>query len=187
MSSDRSFKVSGDDMDSASLTSYHKRNRMPHPNSSHLCKIDDTPSYFCEGSNDDLTEINASNQQTSIPQNKSSLNMNMLASATGSSDQLDLNNSLAGPSTSHDVETTKFPPKNMSKAAVLRQLFFSQINPHSNNDETAKNSLKSKTSTAESLKLIDPASSHLESANKSFESSDTVNDSHEKQQQQQPK
>lgn len=190
MSSDRSFKVSGDDIDSASLSSYHKRNRMPHRNisldSSHLCKIDDTPSYYCEGSNDDLTEINVSKQQSSIAQDKSSLNVNMPASATVSSDQLDLNNSSAGPS-SQDAETTKFPPKNMSKAAVLRQLFFSQINPNSNNDETAKKLLKSKTSTAESLKLIDPTSTNLNGPNKSFESSDTVNtidsnDSHERQQ-----
>lgn len=191
MSSDRSFKVSGDDIDSASLSSYHKRNRMPHRNisldSSHLSKIDDTPSYFCKGSNGDLTEVNASNRQLSIPQNKSSLNVNMSTPATVSSDQLDLNNPSAGPS-SHDAETSKCPSKNMSKAAVLRQLFFSQINPNANNDEIAKNLLKSKISAAESLKLIDSASS-LESAKKSFESSGTVNtinsnDSHEQQQQQ---
>lgn len=148
MNSDRSFKICSDDIDSASLSSNHKRtafaNRLPpllsqqHRNvsldsqSNNIPEVDD---QFASNENAvsgehsvDMTAFKDCSSEQQSPPNKSSLNVHspLLAPATC--------NESAKSTTANNIDAPNFQPsKNMSKAAVLRHLFFSQINPSASN------------------------------------------------------
>lgn len=165
MISDRSFKICGDDMDSASLSSNHKRstfaNRLPpllpqqHRNVSldsqtnNIPEVDDQMAEHTINMTalKDCSAIEGSNsieQQPLPPQNKSSLNIHsplLVPTESNEPSKQTISNSADA--------TSSQPTKNLSKAAVLRQLFFSQINVGSNtsNDtpSTAQNKQQSST------------------------------------------
>lgn len=167
MTSDRSFRVSGDDMDSASLSSYHKRNRLPQilsqlgiksseSTANNLSKTDDKPVHR-ESTIDELVDLCQEYQTIEIPvQNKSSLNTDVASNDLTAPTIADRVLVQTKEDSSPDDEANQVHQKNMSKAAILRQLFFSQIDSNANVENTATNLLRSTTSSTESAKLIEP-------------------------------
>lgn len=125
MSSDRSYKLCGDDGDNDDVTSYSKRNRL-------LQMTSQQNRNTCSGSSanppetdnlilgDSTKDVTIEDGSLKTPQvqasSKLSLNLNQPIAHTDSSNQ----------ASTSDSSNTQL--KNMSKAAVLRHLFFSEIN-----------------------------------------------------------
>lgn len=130
MSSERSFKLCGDDVESSTATSYSKRNRLSQLNAQpnrNVCtgssaNPPETDQLMLDDSTKDTSDDSCLKAQSSPPPppTKLSLNLNQSTTQSGSTSQ---------PSTS-DTSNTQL--KNMSKAAVLRHLFFSQISSNAN-------------------------------------------------------
>lgn len=132
MSSDRSFKLGSDEMDTASISSYHKRNRLsqlisqqhrnaPLGSSLNIPEVDQLISNENNTISDSTTNIAFNDANQTPPQTKSSLNIaSAAAAATATATATATLNQIT-------ENTVNSQPKNMSKAAVLRHLFFSQI------------------------------------------------------------
>lgn len=131
MGSDRSFKTCGDDTEQSVSTSFSKRNRLsqlPTPPNRNACSSSsinqpETDQLILGDSTKEATSDDSSPKTQSQPPSKLSLNLNQSAANAGATSQ---------PSTS-DTSNTQL--KNMSKAAVLRHLFFSQISSNANATE----------------------------------------------------
>lgn len=132
MSSERSFKLCGDDVESSTASSYSKRNRLsqlneqPNRNASPGSSANppETDQLMLDDSTKETSDDSCLKAQSSPP-SKLSLNLNQSTTQSGTSSQ---------PSTS-DTSNTQL--KNMSKAAVLRHLFFSQISSNANAAEAS--------------------------------------------------
>lgn len=133
VSSERSFKLCSDDTDSTVTTSsYSKRNRlsqlMPQQNrsagagGSTVNQPETDQLIVGETIKDASIEESSPNNQPSPPPNKLSLNFNQANTQT--------NDSTSQTSTSADTSNTQL--KNMSKTALRRHLFFSQISSNAN-------------------------------------------------------
>lgn len=139
MNSDRSFKLCGDNGDSTVVTSYNKRNRLsqlPLQQNRNTCSGSstnppETDNLILGDSTKDVTiEESSLNMQQNQAPSKLSLNLN----------QSIANNDTSNQASTSDSSNAQL--KNMSKAAVLRQLFFSQIS--SNVTEPTSNLASSK-------------------------------------------
>ncbi|XP_055325034.1 E3 ubiquitin-protein ligase RNF19B-like [Sitodiplosis mosellana] len=119
VSSERSFKLCGDDGESAGVTSYNKRNRLSQQNrNAGIAKANppETDQLIVESDNTKDAVTDESTVKTQQP-SKLSLNLNQTADPTNQASTSDTSNSQL---------------KNMSKAAVLRHLFFSPISSNNN-------------------------------------------------------
>lgn len=132
MSSERSFKTSGDDTEQ----SFSKRNRLsqiitpPNRNASSGSSTNqpETDQLILGESTKDTTNDESSSPNTQTqPPSKLSLNLSQSTATANPS-------ATSQPSTS---DTSNAQIKNMSKAAVLRHLFFSQISSNANATDVA--------------------------------------------------
>lgn len=115
-SSERSFKLSGDDIEPTS--SFSKRNRLSQQsrNSTVAAGPPETDQLIL---NDSTKDTDSSLKDAAQTPTKQSLNLDPPAPSTDTTNQANASNT---------------QPKNLSKAAVLRQLFFSQPNPNNTVD-----------------------------------------------------
>lgn len=144
MSSERSFKLCGDDADTTAVTSYSKRNRLSQLSAQQnrntcagsLANPPETDQLILDDSTketpiDDSSTKAQDAHQSPVP-SKLSLNLNQPIASGDSTNQ----------ATTSDTSNTQL--KNMSKAAVLRHLFFSQISSNANAAEPTSNLASSK-------------------------------------------
>lgn len=129
----------GDDVDTATATSYSKRNRLSQLNSQQnqgTCagsstNPPETDQLILGDSTKDVKNDDSVVNVQPIQPNKSSLNTNQPIVCDTTSQ-------------ANTSDTTNTQMKNMSKAAVLRHLFFSQISSNGNTAEPTSNLASSK-------------------------------------------